>query len=139
MNKKLENVLTKDDSNLKELFKNLIKEMKTEIVESVTHRIELLENKLFEKEKENVNLKETIEALNITLEEQKNENKTLKKEVETANSKIKGKINDLEQYGRKNTIRIFGVPEKGSANSEETSNRYKSTEQENRRIKHHQR
>ena len=66
MNKKLENVLTKDDSNLKELIKNLIKEMKTEIVESVTHRIELLENKLFEKEKENVNLKETIEALNIT-------------------------------------------------------------------------
>ena len=35
--------------------------------------------------------------------------------------KIKGKVNDLEQYGRRNSIRIYGVPEKGSENAEDTS------------------
>ena len=52
--------------------------------------------------------------------EQKAENEKLSSEIETLKLTTGAKINDLEQYSRKNNIRISGMPESGFETAEET-------------------
>ena len=56
----LKNVVTKDDDCLKSLIKETFKQMKDDLLKSVSHRIDLLEQKLFDKEQENDALKKEI-------------------------------------------------------------------------------
>ena len=119
INTKLSNVICKDDVYLKEIIKDTFQLMKDEFLKSVSHRIDILEGKLFEKEEENDKLKSKIKDLNKSLEDQKAENNMLRKEVQNVNSVAEEKFNDLEQYGRRDSIRIFGVPE--SQDAEETA------------------
>ena len=47
----------------------------------------------------------------------KNENKTLRESLfaeQTKNAKLQEKLNDLEQYGRRNSVRIFGIRDTNS-------------------------
>ena len=106
---KMSNVLTKDDKSLKTMIKGIFKDMKEDFLKSVFHRIELLESKIYEKDQENDKLKEHIQKLNEKIEAQEAENISLKKETEQTNVKVNGKINDLEQYGRRNNVRIDGL------------------------------
>ena len=111
INSKLSNVISKDDVYLKEIIRDTFQLMKDEFLKSVSHRIDILEGKLFEKEEENDKLKNKIKDLNKSLEEQKAENNLLRKEIQSVNTVAEEKFNDLEQYGRRGSIRIFGVPE----------------------------
>ena len=109
INKKLSNVLTKDDTSIKSLIRETFKMMKNEFLESVSHRIDILEGKLFEKEEENTKLKEKIE--NLEKENDKIKTEQIKANTATENdqNKLKEEINNLEQYGRKNNLRFDGL------------------------------
>ena len=113
INMKLSNVITRDDGFLRGLIREIFQQMKDEFLNSVSHRIELLEGTIFEKNEENDKLKEEIEKLNTNLENQKTENEKLVDEIKKVNDMAEDKINDLEQYGRRNNLRINGIPERG--------------------------
>ena len=66
-------------------------------LQSVSHRIELLEGKLFEKDEENDKLKKEITTLTKNLEDQKAENQKLVDQIQTVNDSAEAIINDLEQ------------------------------------------
>ena len=83
----------------------------------MSHRINILEGKLFEKDKENDSLKKKIGELQSDIdsrkaetEEQKAENSKLQVQIEKS-AAANGKIHDLEQYGRRNNLKINGLPE----------------------------
>ena len=79
--------------------------------------MDILDGKIFKKEKENDSLKKQISDLKTDIgnrkaeiDVQKSENSKLKKiekSVITANEKF----NDLEQYGQKSNLKIDGLPE----------------------------
>ena len=112
INMKLSNVITRDDGFLRGLI-IIFQQMKDEFLNSISHRTELLEGTIFEKNDENDKLKEEIEKLNTNLENQKAENEKLVDEIKKVNDMAEDKINDLEQYGRRNNLRINGIPERG--------------------------
>ena len=118
INKKLSNVITKGDGTLRDMIKEVLQQMKDEFLHSVSHRIDILEDKLFEKDKENDSLKKTISKLQTEIdnrkteiEDQKAENSKLQAQIEKSAETANGKINDLEQYGRRNNLKISGLPE----------------------------
>ena len=111
INKKLSNVITRDDGFLRGLIREIFQQMKDEFLNSVTHRIELLEGTIFEKNQENDNLKKEIDNLNKDLENQKAENEKLVDQIKKVNDTAEDRINELEQYGRRNNLRINGIPE----------------------------
>ena len=128
INKKLSNVLRKDDGFLRDLIKDMFQQMKEEFLGSVYKRIEILEGKLFEKDQDNDTLlksidvlKQRIEEKNLKIEEQKAENKKLSDQIESVNLDMSSKLNDMEQYSRKTNIRINGIPETGYETAEDTT------------------
>ena len=128
INKKLSNVLRKDDGFLRELIKEMFQQMKEEFLGSVYKRIELLEGRLFEKDQDNDRLlkdidelKKRIEKKDLKIEEQKTENKKLSDQIETVNLNMSAKLNEMEQYNRKTNIRINGIPEIGVETAEDTT------------------
>ena len=56
INKKLSNVITKDDDSIKNMIRETFLLMKTEFLKSVSHRIDIFEGKLFDKEEGNSKL-----------------------------------------------------------------------------------
>ena len=139
INKKLSNVITKDDGFLRGLFRYIFQEMKDELLNSVYKRLEILEGRLFERDEENDRLQKSVENMTKTIdsqkeliEQQKAENKKLKDEIGAANIEMEAKLNDLEQYSRKNNIRISGLTETGSETAEATTEKSnRKTEREN--------
>ena len=118
INKKLSNVITKGDDTIREMIKDIFQQMKEEFLKSVSHRIDILEGKLFEKDKENESLRKKIAELETDIEnrkseivEQKLEKENLVKQMEKNAEIADSKINDLEQYGRRNNLKINGLPE----------------------------
>ena len=86
--------------------------MKDEFLKSVSHRIDILEGKLFEKDKANNDLKKEIADLKTDvdsrkaeIQDQKAEKENLLRLIEKKAEAAEEKINDLEQYDRRN---IFG-------------------------------
>ena len=94
--------------------------MKEDFLKSVNHRLEILENRLFEREKENDKLKDKIKNLEKKITDQEDENQQLKRDIETSETVAKEKLNDLEQYGRRNSIRIVGINEDDDETAEDT-------------------
>ena len=121
INEKLANVITKDDDSLKTLISETFRHMKDELLKSVSHRIDLLESKLFDKEQENDKLKEKIESIEKNHEEINALSKEKIIELEESNHLLKMENNSLEQYGRRNNILIVGVPETPNESAEQTS------------------
>ena len=78
-------MIIKDNVYLKEIIKYTFQLLKDGCVKSVSHRIDILEGKLFEREEENDKLKSKIKYPNKSLEYQKVE----KKHVEERDSKCK--------------------------------------------------
>ncbi|KAH3856220.1 hypothetical protein DPMN_098803 [Dreissena polymorpha] len=63
INTKLENLFSGKDSTFKLMIVDIINQTKNKFLKSVENRIEILEGKLFEKEKENDKLKENVTLL----------------------------------------------------------------------------
>ena len=118
INQKLSNVITKGDGTLREMIRDIFQELKEEFLKSLSHRMDILEGKLFEKETEIDSLKKQISDLKTDIdnrkaeiEMQKSENSKLKREIDKSVITANEKFNDLEQYGRKSNLKIDGLPE----------------------------
>jgi hypothetical protein len=124
----LTNVLTKNDDSLKFMIKDIIKEMKEELLKTVDYKIDLLESKLFEKDEEINKQNEKIEKLSKRLEEQEADYDTLKFEFRKQENRSNELFNNTEQYSRINNIRINGIPEKNNDNKNESNENKKQDE-----------
>ena len=60
MNTKIDKTVKRDDGSLREIMKELLTEMKEDLLKSVMHRIEIIEGKVFEKDQEKDKMKERI-------------------------------------------------------------------------------
>lgn len=137
INKELKDVMKKKD--IKELIKDTILEMKKEVLACTEKRIEILEFKMaqkdkeisstekkfevlesqvFQKDKEIDILKEDINKLrkeiadqNIKIATQNTDLERYKRELRLSERKTDEYLNDYEQYNRRNNIRITGIPE----------------------------
>ncbi|KAH3847747.1 hypothetical protein DPMN_090078 [Dreissena polymorpha] len=110
---KLSNVLTKDDSLIiKNIIRETLEELKEKLLGSVMKRIEIIEGNMFEQAKEVESLKQQIEEKNLEID--------LLKQKEQSSEKAHGaSLNDLEQYGRRNSVQITGLL---NDNENQTSN-----------------
>lgn len=120
INKKLNNVVKKDDNSIKDMMREIIKEMKDDLLKSVIGRIEKIEGYLFETQKENDKLKEEIRQLKQEADISKDEKIQLQRECEKSMKTIEGKLNDLEQYDRRNNVRVTGIKDKERETAEDT-------------------
>ena len=99
INSKLCESLSKDD------FKNQLEIMKTEIIAKSDEKVQKMEGKLFQLEKENEKLK--IENTKLTKIIETTEQKA--KECDFSAKIALTRTNNLEQYTRKDNIRIFDI------------------------------
>jgi DNA repair exonuclease SbcCD ATPase subunit len=111
LNARMSTMISKEDGSLRSIIKEVFSQMKDEFLNSVSHRIDVLEGKLFEKESENDRLQREVKKLERELENQKDENEKLKSEMIKSDDNVNEKMNRLEQYSRINNIRIDGIPE----------------------------
>ena len=103
INSKLNNILTKEDTGfIKTLIKDTLEEMKEKIISSVMLRVEKLEAEMHDTAVENTTLKEKLTSY-------EKENAKLKCDIKQEINDRKEKMNDLEQYGRRNNVRITGI------------------------------
>ena len=77
--------------------------MKGQIINSVILRVEKLESEMHDTAVENEKLKKKVSTY-------EKENIQLKSDINKEIEDRKEKLNDLEQYGRRNNIRITGIP-----------------------------
>ncbi|KAH3739411.1 hypothetical protein DPMN_046063 [Dreissena polymorpha] len=100
---KLSNVLTRSDTDI---IKNIIKEslegLKEQLLGSVVKQIEILESNMFDQAKELASLKQQLSAKDQEIN-------ILKQSDHSKNQTYEAGINDLEQYGRRNSIRISAL------------------------------
>ena len=116
INLKLNNVLTKDDDAfLKNIIKVTILEMREEILASVTHRIEKMEGDFHDLALENEILKQEIKDLKQTVNDKNDKTEqtkiSMEKQIEQEKGRVDEKLNEHEQYSRRNNVRIFNLPE----------------------------
>ena len=109
INSRLENAIQKGDETLKDTLKELLKEMKTDILKSVVTSIEVMESKLFDTEKECDEIKNNIESIKKSVECVKDTSETIRREVKNSEDRQKKADNELEQYSRRNNIKISGI------------------------------
>lgn len=147
INDKLANVLTKDDGNIRAMMKEMITQMKEELLKSVVYRLDILEGNLFTKDQENDKLKEHVKSLGKTVDEQGEENNNLRYKLRKSEEKTEEFLNEVEQYSRSNNVRISGIAEKTypvkqqpgkhqiSTTSEQVNNNNKINHQDETQIK----
>lgn len=103
---------------LDELRDEITKQIKSE-TDKVYEQIRKVKSKLSQQDAENVELKNVLSDTNVRVEklEKENErllkrNKELKDQIEQKNIHLKkhdSELNDIEQYTRRNSIRIYGI------------------------------
>ena len=110
INQKLKNILTKDDSLfIKQIIRFTLEEMKEQFLSSVIKRVETIEGELHEKCIETEMIKQELQFRDKKISELVEENNNLKAQIKGERSKREKEINDQEQYGRRNNIRINGI------------------------------
>ena len=103
INDKLNDILTKDVTTfIKKIIIESLEEMKEKILGTVIKRIEIVESELHEKANE-------IDKMKVEVEKCKTENLVLKEQILKEQETRKEKLNNLEQYGRRNNVRISGA------------------------------
>lgn len=107
--KKMENVVNKDDGSLRTLFRELMVEMKQELLNSVVNRIEMLESRIFDKDAKNDELNKEVTSLQNEVVDHKTKHEALRNRIDSSNEKMTRLHNDMEQYSRANNIRIHGI------------------------------
>ncbi|KAH3698683.1 hypothetical protein DPMN_086229 [Dreissena polymorpha] len=114
INNKLSNMLTKNDSGLKSMMRELVNEMKDELFKSVIHTIETLESSVFEKQQENDKFANEVKRPEEQLNNEKDEEQQYKMEMTKQQLTNEKKLNELEQYSGRNNIRLSGCVDKES-------------------------
>lgn len=113
VNTKLGNVMVKGDGSIKTMMRDIITEMFTDmkenLLQSITHNMEVLEGKLFERDQECDQLKKEMKELEVSLEDQKSKNESLENEMHKMNENRMKFENQSEQYSRRNNITITGI------------------------------
>ena len=121
MSKQLSKMITKDDKSIfREIIKETFQEMKDQLLESFNKRLEILEGDLHVRAIENNELKTEVDNMKQEIKKKDDELKSMinkkhdeikeaKLNIKTEADEIKGDLNDLEQYGRRNNIRIVGL------------------------------
>ena len=142
INKKLNNVLTKDDryihdviektvekklsaqkiyakdeDAIQELVDKLVEKKIEKITASFEKRIEVLECQLFEKAQENEKLREEIKTMNHKIEEKQDGAAQVDRDNSYQTEQTRKRLNDLEQYTRSNNIRVYGIPDTNETES----------------------
>ena len=90
----------------------MMADIKDNIIESVTHKVEVLEGELHGTNLENEKLRSQIEKLKKDIEMKDETVNKLQRSLEDTDKAFYGRSNELEQYSRRNNIRIWGIPEK---------------------------
>jgi len=122
INEKLSNMLTKKDTGfLKQIIKDTICELKDELLKPLVHRIEILESDVMDQAKEIENFKKELTKKDTTIEHLTEENKHLEDRVRSDEDYVDKVTNDLEQYGRRNNIRISGIDGDANRQTSETT------------------
>lgn len=124
INKKLNNILTKDDKAIiREIIYETIEQMKGKLLGSIIKRLDSIEGEMHERAIENQNLKKEI--ADMTKENKKLQEERSKAETELNKEKdLREKsINELEQYGRRNNVRITGIADNEYETAEMTTNK----------------
>lgn len=106
---KFENVVRKDDGSLRTVLREMMNDMKQELLNSVVNRLELLESRLYDRDKKNDELKTEVTRLEKEVRVQNKENETLKRQIYVNEDRMTKMNNDTEQYSRINNIRIQGI------------------------------
>ncbi|KAH3896097.1 hypothetical protein DPMN_020270 [Dreissena polymorpha] len=75
ISKKLENLFSGQDKSFKQMIVEIMNQTKDEFLKSVEHKIEVLEGKLFEKEKDNDKLKEKVDRLKKQIKSNREQDK----------------------------------------------------------------
>jgi hypothetical protein len=103
LHKKIDNLI--EMLVTKDIFNSEIKALKTDIIESVSTKIQEIEGRMFELETENKQLKQEV---NRCKQKQDDIEERL---VQTlyAITLSNNKVNDLEQWTRKSSVRVFGL------------------------------
>ena len=103
---------------LEKKLDKLLTKMKDEIMRSVSHRIEILEGDLHDYKDQNEKLTKRIETLEDKLKKvsenvhsQTQATEKLQTAIEDTDKAFYGRANEIEQYSRRNNIRIWGIPE----------------------------
>ncbi|XP_052785515.1 uncharacterized protein LOC128226317 [Mya arenaria] len=108
---KIEKAVLKGDGTIRSSIKDLMTEMKEDLLKSVTNRIEILEGKLFEKEESSEKLAQKVTALEEQLEKNKEETFRVNNQLDFEREKHRKFENESEQYSRINNIIIRGLPD----------------------------
>ncbi len=117
-NKKLENVLVKNDGSLQGAIKECLMEIKEDLLKSVIKSVEILEGRLFEKDQELEKLKAQTKTLDTELTSQKDKHEKVLQELKKVDEKRQKYENESEQYSRANNIKLRGIED---TNLKETS------------------
>lgn len=111
---------TNMDVFMSKLRKEIVSEVSKQVIEQVTHNItknitDKLENLIVSLQIENERISKELERAKQQLTETQEENRRIK-ELVYSTRKVN---NDLEQYSRRNSIRVFGIQEeRGEENCE---------------------
>lgn len=121
--KKLEEAVMKNDGSLRSVLREMITEMKEELLNSLVNRLEILEKRIYDREVKTEELQSEVKRLQKEVVKQKDENETLRKNSNQTDDRMTKIQNDSEQYSRLNNIRIHGIVS-GNAyeTAEETTN-----------------
>ena len=110
INAKLSDMLTKKDKGfIKSILADTLEELKDKIIGSVLLRVEKLEGDVHETIIGQSKLKKEIEECKTKNTALQDENTKLKNEIKSETESRKEQINSLEQYGRRNNIRVSGL------------------------------
>ena len=115
-------MLTKNDTSfLKQIIKETISELKEDLFKPLMHRIEILESNVMDQAKEIETLKKEMTKKDSTIEHLNADNKRLADRIRTDEDYVDKTTNELEQYGRRNNIRISGISGDANRQSSETT------------------
>lgn len=118
---KLGNVMMKDDTSLKGVMKNILNEMKDDLLRSVNKTFEVIEGKLFDKETEIDKLQKDNKSLQKCFENRTAEVEKLQQELRRPDTVRKKYKNDADQYNRRSNIKISGIEDNPGGTAKETA------------------
>lgn len=118
---KLGNVMMKDDTSRKSVMKNILNEMKDDLLRSVNKTLEVIEGKLFDKETEIDKLQKDSKSLQKCFENQTAKVEKLQHEARRLDTARKKYENEAEQYSRRSNIKISGIEDNSGETAKETA------------------
>lgn len=130
INSKMESMTTKTEieSVFKRMFESsmesIVSRIKEDVYKSVSHRIDIVEGEIHTLNNEKDKLVNEAKVTKGQIEDKNREIKELHDKIDKARHQYMQKTNDLEQYTRKNSIRISGpgIPiEENKENAAETT------------------